>query len=41
MAADNEPQAHLNSYSRFLWMMKWGAVVSLVLALIVVLLISN
>lgn len=44
MAAESEipgeMQAHESSYSRFLWMMKWGAIVSLALALIVVLIIS-
>jgi hypothetical protein len=36
-----ELPAHERSYSRFIWMMKWGAIVSLVTALVVVLLISN
>lgn len=33
--------AHERSYSRFLWLMKWGAIASFALGAIVVLLISN
>ncbi len=45
MAADgdmqNEMKAHLKSYSAFAWMMKWGTIVSFIVAAIVVLIISN
>ncbi len=45
MAAEGEVQveekAHLRSYSMFTQLMKWGAIVSLVTAFIVILLISN
>ena len=36
-----EEKAHVRSYSAFIAMMKWGAILSLLTALIVVLLISN
>lgn len=38
--APGELQAHVRSYSRFIWMMKWGAIVCLVLAFVVILAIS-
>ncbi len=45
MAADREAQtdlkAHVNSYNRFSAMMKWGTIVSFILAAIVVILIST
>lgn len=37
----DDMQAHVKSYSSFAWMMKWGAIVCVILALIVVFLISN
>ena len=36
-----EEKAHVRSYSAFVAMMKWGAILSLITALIVVLIISN
>ena len=36
-----ELRAHERSYGRFIFMMKWGTLVSLVTALIVILLIYN
>ncbi len=45
MAADsdmqNEMKAHVKSYSAFAWMMKWGTIVSFIVAMIVVLIIAN
>ena len=44
MAADEAERAvraHRNSYSLFIALMKWGAILSLVTALFVVLIISN
>lgn len=44
MAVDGETReyrAHESSYGRFLFMMKWGAIMSLVTGLIVILIISN
>jgi len=45
MAAERDIQgdlrAHVKSYSRFAAMMKWGTIVSLIVAAIVVLLISS
>jgi hypothetical protein len=45
MAADREVQAdlqaHVKSYSSFAWMMKWGTIVSFIVAAIVVLLIAS
>ncbi len=45
MAAEGETQedirAHVKSYSAFSWMMKWGTIVSFIVAAIVVLIISN
>ena len=45
MAADREVhadlQAHVKSYSAFAWMMKWGTIVALIVAAIVVLLIAS
>ena len=34
-------QAHVKSYGNFAWMMKWGTIVSLIVAAIVVLIISS
>jgi len=39
--AQADIQAHVNSYSRFAALMKWGTILSFILAAIVVLLISN
>jgi hypothetical protein len=45
MAADREVQAdlqaHVKSYSAFAWMMKWGTIVSFIVAAIVVLIIAS
>ena len=44
MAADEAERAvrsHRNSYERFTGLMKWGAIVSFVTALIVIFIISN
>lgn len=43
MAAEphSDMQAHVKSYSLFAWMLKWGAIVSLITALVVILLISD
>lgn len=45
MAADHEAQtdiqAHVKSYTRFNVMMKWGTILSFILAAIVVILIST
>ncbi|HKT16281.1 MAG TPA: aa3-type cytochrome c oxidase subunit IV [Allosphingosinicella sp.] len=45
MAADAHRQddmpAHAKSYSLFAWLMKWGAVVSLITGLIVIVIISS
>jgi hypothetical protein len=40
MAFEGEMQAHQRSYSGFIWLMKWGAIISLILGLFVVLIIS-
>lgn len=40
MAVQGEIRAHERSYSRFVWLMKWGAIVSFVAAFFVVLIIS-
>ncbi len=40
MAVQGEIGPHERSYSRFLWLMKWGAIVSFVAALFVMLIIS-
>jgi hypothetical protein len=37
--ADREVKAHRNSYGLFVTMMKWGAILSLITALIVIFLI--
>ena len=37
----SDMQAHEKSYSLFAHMLKWGAIVSFVVALLVVLIISN
>ena len=34
-------QAHVRSYSMFSWMIKWGAIISLIVALLVILVIGN
>ena len=39
--ARNEIQAHRSGYSLFIWLMKWGAIVSFVVAMLVVFLISS
>ena len=43
MAAEqhNDMQAHVKSYSLFSWIIKWGAVVSLITALLIIFLISD
>lgn len=45
MAADfdhsKEMKAHEGSYGLFLWMMKWGTVISAIVTLLVVLLIAS
>ena len=42
-AEENSPdivQAHAKSYSLFVWMMKWGAIVSLIVTLVVITIIK-
>ncbi len=39
--ATREIRAHQSSYARFLFMMKWGTVLSLLTGFIVILIISN
>lgn len=39
--ARKELRAHENSYGRFIAMMKWGTILSLLVAAIVIYLISN
>lgn len=34
-------QTHVRDYSRFMWMLKWSAVGSFIIAMIVVVVISN
>lgn len=44
MATDDaakEMRAHEGSYHRFLFMMKWGTVLSLITGLLVILIIAN
>ena len=45
MAAEGETredmQFHAKSYSAFAWMMKWGAIVSFITAMLVILIISS
>jgi hypothetical protein len=45
MAVEGETQddikAHVKSYSNFAWMMKWGTIVSAIVAIIVVIIISS
>ncbi len=45
MATDREVQAdieaHVKSYSSFAWMMKWGTIISFIVAMIVVIIISS
>lgn len=38
---DKQMKAHAGTYDLFIWMMKWGTLVSAVVALVVVLLISS
>lgn len=37
----NDMQAHVRDYSKFTGMLKWGAIISFILAMFVVFLISN
>jgi hypothetical protein len=37
----NDMQAHAKSYSAFSQMLKWGAILSFLVALLVILIISN
>jgi Bacterial aa3 type cytochrome c oxidase subunit IV len=39
--ARGEIQAHRSGYSLFVWLMKWGAIVSFVVTMFVVFLISS
>jgi hypothetical protein len=39
--ATKEIRTHQGSYRRFLFMMKWGTILSLITGLIVILIISN
>ena len=45
MAAEGETQvelkSHEKSYESFAWMMKWGTIISFIVAMIVVILISS
>ena len=45
MAADGDTQedmrAHVKSYSAFAWMMKWGTILSFIVAMIVVIIIAS
>ena len=45
MAVEGETQddikAHVKSYANFAWMMKWGTIVSAIVAIIVVIIISS
>ena len=45
MAADreiqNEIKPHVKSYDQFIWMMKWGTIISFIVGAIVVLIISS
>ena len=45
MAAGGDTQEeikfHAKSYSSFAWMMKWGAIASFIVAMLVILIISN
>jgi hypothetical protein len=34
-------QSHARDYGRMIWMLKWGAVVSLIIGLFVMIIISN
>ncbi len=38
---ENDIKAHVKSYSHFAWMMKWGTIISAIVALIVVIIISS
>lgn len=40
-AQPGEVQSHVKSYSLFTWLMKWGTIVSFIVAMIVVILISS
>ena len=37
----DEMQFHAKSYSAFAWMMKWGAILSFITAMVVILIISS
>ncbi|HEY5713028.1 MAG TPA: hypothetical protein VIT38_14135 [Allosphingosinicella sp.] len=39
--SDNDMKAHVGSYGRFIFMMKWGTALSLLVGLIVILIIRN
>ena len=45
MAADGETRddinAHVKSYANFAWMMKWGTIISAIVAIIVVFIIAS
>ena len=45
MAVEGETQediaAHMKSYSNFAWMMKWGTIISAIVAIFVVIIISS
>ncbi len=45
MAANGETQddikAHVKSYAHFSWMMKWGTIISAIVAIFVVIIISS
>ncbi len=45
MAVEGETRddikAHVKSYNNFAWMMKWGTIVSAIVAIIVVIIISS
>jgi hypothetical protein len=45
MAADreiqNEIKPHVKSYEKFIWMMKWGTILSFITGAIVVMIISS
>ena len=37
----NDIKAHVKSYNSFAWMMKWGTIVSAIVAALVVIMISS
>jgi hypothetical protein len=45
MAVEGETQedirAHVKSYANFAWMMKWGTIISAIVAIFVVIIISS